>query len=278
LRARWAAANRGAAATVLLRLTEAPGVNALSSMSSLASLTGPDGKVADGDADAAREFEAWMVAFLSKQMRETVKDGPWSGAAMGTFADLFDQEIGQRVAETGGFGLQESLVGALQARRQATERAGGAPAAGVPAAVATAVGVAVGRATAQGLRVTSAFGARRDPLNGERRDHHGVDYGAPAGTPIRAAAAGLVRFSGARGGYGNVVILAHPDGTETRYAHCRELGVKAGEVVAAGQPIATVGSTGRSTGPHLHFEVRRDGTPVDPSTWVGLPPLDEKDR
>jgi murein DD-endopeptidase MepM/ murein hydrolase activator NlpD len=262
-------------------VTDGASVDPVSSLASLGSLTGPDGKVADSDAAAAREFEAWMVSFLSRQMRETVKDGPWSGGAMSTFADLFDQEIGGRVAESGGLGLQASLLGALQSRRR-DDGGSGAPKPSAPAAVAPAEaarsGEVAGRAAGHRLRVTSAFGARRDPLNGENRLHHGIDFGAPEGTPIRAAAAGVVRFSGPRGGYGNVVIVAHPDGTETRYAHCRDLGVKAGEAVAAGQAIATVGSTGRSTGPHLHFEVRRDGAAVDPATWSGVSPLGEKDR
>ncbi len=262
-------------------LTERSLVDSVSShspLSSLAALTGPDGKVADGDSEAARQFEAWMVAFLSKQMRETVKDGPWSGGAMGNFADLFDQEIGARVAETGAFGLQSSLVGSLAERRS---RLGEAPATASPSVSAPSAGSAghtIGKAVGEGIRITSGYGTRRDPIHGAEREHHGIDYGAPAGTPILAAADGVVRFSGARGGYGNVVIVSHPDGTETRYAHCRDLGVRVGEAVAAGQAIATVGSSGRSTGPHLHFEVRRGGTPIDPASWNGQSPLGEKDR
>ena len=82
-----------------------------------------------------------------------------------------------------------------------------------------------------------------------------------------AADAGQVTFAGRNGGYGNVVIVRHADGTESRYAHCSALDVHAGEEVAAGQAIARVGSTGRSTGPHLHFEVRKHGIPIDPRDW-----------
>ncbi len=257
-------------------------MNPVSSLSSLAALTGPDGNVADADEAAARKFEAWMVALLSKQMRETVKEGPWSEGAMGTFAELFDQEVGERVAETGGFGLQAQLIGSLQARRLAAGGETAQASASAPVAKAraagSAAGHAVGEAVGEAVRVTSAFGARKDPFTGEAKAHRGVDYGAPAGTPIRAAAAGVVRFSGARGSYGNVVIVTHPDGAETRYAHCRDLGVRAGDVVEAGQTIATVGSTGRSTGPHLHFEVRRNGAALDPASWGGLRPIGEKDR
>jgi murein DD-endopeptidase MepM/ murein hydrolase activator NlpD len=117
-------------------------------------------------------------------------------------------------------------------------------------------------------RVTSTYGRRVDPINGGARDHHGVDIAAPRGTPIGAAAAGTVVFAGRRGGYGNTVIIEQPDGKQTLYAHAEELLVKAGERVNAGQTIATVGSTGRSTGPHLHFEVRENGQPIDPSTTL----------
>lgn len=96
-----------------------------------------------------------------------------------------------------------------------------------------------------------------------------MDLAAPAGTPIVAAGGGTVTFAGPRGGYGNVVILDHGDGTETRYAHQQRLDVTVGQQVTGGQQIGTVGSTGNSTGPHLHFEVRRNGQPVDPAPLVG---------
>ena len=221
-----------------------------------------------------------MVSYLAKTMRESLQDGPWSKGAMATFADLFDHEIGDRVADAGGFGLQESLLRAM----------GTGPSVPVPTLLPSAplhaaaeapsrpARPATGAAKPSELRVTSAFGLRSDPLTGALRQHHGQDLGAPEGTPVLAAAEGTVRFAGKRGGYGNVVILQHADGTETRYAHCRDLGVREGDVVGAGQEIASVGSTGRSTGPHLHFEVRRDGSPIDPATWSGGSPLGKKDR
>jgi murein DD-endopeptidase MepM/ murein hydrolase activator NlpD len=117
-------------------------------------------------------------------------------------------------------------------------------------------------------RVTSGFGNRIDPVHGRRAWHAGVDVAAPEGTAIRAVRDGTVVFSGKRGGYGNLVILDHGDGVTTRYAHCRDLGVRAGDTVRAGQDIATVGSTGRSTGPHVHLEMRRNGHPVAPDAWI----------
>jgi len=113
-------------------------------------------------------------------------------------------------------------------------------------------------------RVTSRFGARRDPWTGARSTHPGVDVGAPAGTPIRAPAGGTVLSAGPRGGYGNAVEIDHGDGLVTLYGHAADLFVSAGDFVEPGQAIATVGSTGRSTGPHLHFEVRQGGRPIDP--------------
>lgn len=113
-------------------------------------------------------------------------------------------------------------------------------------------------------RISSGFGVRHDPLHGRVKRHTGVDIAAPQGTPIAAAAAGKVVFAGRRGGYGNLVEIEHPDGQRTRYAHTARILVKVGDEVKPGQTIATVGSTGRSTGPHLHFEVNRDGTRIDP--------------
>lgn len=112
--------------------------------------------------------------------------------------------------------------------------------------------------------IVSGFGYRRHPILGGVRFHYGVDIAAPYGTPIRAAADGVVVFAGWRRAYGNTVIVDHGNGLATLYAHCSELLVLKGTVVRQGQPIARVGSTGLATGPHLHFEVRRYGEPVNP--------------
>jgi murein DD-endopeptidase MepM/ murein hydrolase activator NlpD len=101
-------------------------------------------------------------------------------------------------------------------------------------------------------------------LHGDLRHHDGVDLAAAPGTPIRVARAGSVVRASFEEGYGNVVVVDHGHGLETRYAHCEKLFVRTGEAVAEGAAIATVGATGAVTGPHLHFEVRRDGAPLDP--------------
>jgi len=110
--------------------------------------------------------------------------------------------------------------------------------------------------------LTSAFGER----NGRR--HNGIDIGADFGTKICAAAEGTVTFAGEMSGYGNYIILMHRDGFETAYAHCDSLLVTKGESVQAGQLIAYMGSTGNSTGPHLHFEVKQNGEFCDPQKFV----------
>ena len=119
--------------------------------------------------------------------------------------------------------------------------------------------------------VTSPFGARTSPTTGAQEFHEGIDIGAAQGTPIRAAASGTVTFAGQMSGYGNVVIVQHTAGLQTRYAHQSAMSVTAGQTVAAGEVIGAVGATGEATGPHLHFEVRLNGVAVDPAPYLGLP-------
>ncbi|MTJ08973.1 murein hydrolase activator EnvC [Anabaena sp. UHCC 0204] len=115
---------------------------------------------------------------------------------------------------------------------------------------------------------SSPFGWRVHPILGYRRFHAGLDFAASHGSPIRAADSGTVIFSGWYGGYGKAVIISHSQGLTTLYGHSSELYVSEGQTVQKGQAIAAVGSTGLSTGPHLHFEVRRNGTPVDPAMLI----------
>jgi len=114
--------------------------------------------------------------------------------------------------------------------------------------------------------ITSGFGYRMHPIFKVVRFHTGIDIACSYGTPIRAAGSGTVVFSGWRRAYGLTVIIDHGNGIATLYAHCSRVYVSEGEKVEAGQVIAEVGSTGLSTGPHLHFEVRRYGTPINPFT------------
>ena len=115
-------------------------------------------------------------------------------------------------------------------------------------------------------KMTSRYSIRRfHPVSKRYRAHTGIDYGAPTGTPILATANGRVEFAGWKGGYGKLIILKHPNGYKTYYGHCSRLLKKKGQIVEQGQVIARVGSTGVSTGPHVHYEVRVGGKPINPN-------------
>lgn len=125
---------------------------------------------------------------------------------------------------------------------------------------------------AAGKHITSGFGYRTDPFAGGAAFHAGLDFKGPTGAPIYSAANGKVAFVGRRPGYGNCVEIDHGNGLRTRYAHMSAFRTQVGEAVRAGQPIGAVGSTGRSTGPHLHFEVRLHGQPVNPRPFLESAP------
>jgi murein DD-endopeptidase MepM/ murein hydrolase activator NlpD len=115
---------------------------------------------------------------------------------------------------------------------------------------------------------SSSYGWRIDPFNGSKAFHEGLDFTANTGTPIRAAADGIVSAAEQGGAYGKLVKVEHGAGLETRYAHTSKILVKVGERVTKGQIIAEVGSTGRSTGPHLHYEIRLNGAALDPRKYL----------
>ena len=117
--------------------------------------------------------------------------------------------------------------------------------------------------------ISSYFGERMDPFNGEEAFHKGVDFASDAGVDVLAVASGIVTWAGPREGYGNVVEINHGNGLVTRYAHAAKTTVSVGDEVERGQAIAVVGSTGHSTGPHVHFEVLKDGRQIDPMAYVG---------
>lgn len=119
-----------------------------------------------------------------------------------------------------------------------------------------------------GSWISSTFGRRTDPFTGRLAYHSGIDFAAPAGAQARAVAPGVVTWAGERAGYGRLVEINHGNGFVTRYAHNSILLVKVGDRVGKGQSISQVGSTGRSTGPHLHFEVLKNGQAIDPLKFV----------
>lgn len=118
-------------------------------------------------------------------------------------------------------------------------------------------------------RVTSEFGYRSDPFTGQTKGHTGIDIAVPTGTPVRAALPGVVTTAAYNaGGYGYYVMIDHGNGMVTLYAHNSKLLVRAGDTVETGDIVSLSGSTGRSTGPHLHFEVRVDGQRVNPRSYL----------
>lgn len=116
--------------------------------------------------------------------------------------------------------------------------------------------------------LSSRFGRRTDPITGRPAWHSGVDFAGKKGSDVVAVAAGVVTFSGNKHGYGTLVEVNHGGGYATRYAHCQESLVKVGDVVRKGQTLALMGSSGRSTGPHVHFEVLKNGRPANPAEYI----------
>jgi murein DD-endopeptidase MepM/ murein hydrolase activator NlpD len=119
--------------------------------------------------------------------------------------------------------------------------------------------------------VTSVFGHRENPFGGDAVEtHKGLDISGPMGAAVKAMAKGAVIFAGSKGGFGNCIILKHGNGFETLYGHLSRITVHAGEQIEIGQQIGNIGSTGRSTGPHLHYEVHRNGQKIDPENFLTL--------
>lgn len=220
---------------------------------------------------AVTELAAVFINQMLQAMRRTLpKSGLFAQSfAHDTYTALCDHEIARHVAQRADLGL----VALLQ--RQLDQAGIRHQLPGLPTRPLSPPASLPSRAQAADMfvapvdgQLSSAFGWRLHPLDHDERWHGGIDIAAPAGTPVRAAAAGEVVFSGTQPGYGNVVVIAHAGGYATLYAHNAENLVPVGATVDQGQPIATVGSTGRSTGPHLHFEVRKDGQQLDPAAWL----------
>ncbi len=218
--------------------------------------------------DASRQLESILVKQLIAASG-AFKGGEGPGASIR--ADLFATTLADAVSQSGAFGLADQIVASIEGGAPAPAPGPGGLAApvtllraGLPPAAAPSPLPTLAETLATG-RVTSGYGVRADPFTGTQSPHSGLDVGAPEGSPIRASGRGVVRSAGPRGGYGNAVEIDHGDGLVTLYGHASELLVSVGQTVEPGQEIAKVGSTGRSTGPHLHFEVRQGGRPVDPA-------------
>jgi len=210
---------------------------------------------------AAQEFASFLYLEVLKAMRAALpQDGLPEGESLSRdiYTSMMDAEVARLMARRDATGFTSVVVKSLD------KIAPGGPAKiASPEVTQDEIHVPV-----HGV-VSSLFGSRADPFSGATKFHHGVDIAAPFGTTIKGAAAGKVVFSGQLAGYGNLVEVDHGNGLITRYGHNAANLVSPGDEIAAGQPIALVGSTGRSTGAHLHFEVRRAGKPVNPEMLLG---------
>jgi murein DD-endopeptidase MepM/ murein hydrolase activator NlpD len=257
--------------------------------------------------ELAGQFEAMMLAQILRQMRQSMltdedDGGMGAGLGAGTMTDTIDSELARTLSRSSRFGLADFIIRALDRQLPASASSDGAtqpaslPAAGTAPALRTSMSVAGGAvpwapvpalpaawdgatdavepgSVAPALPsgpVSSAFGWRRDPITGQQRFHSGTDVKMAYGRDVLAATGGRVTFVGNQGGYGLTVVVDHGGGIETRYAHLSSVPIKEGEVVEPGQVIAQSGNSGRSTGPHLHFEVLSNGRAVDPHARAGL--------
>ncbi len=230
----------------------------------------------------AQEFEAIFIAQLLKVMRETIEESGLTEGGFGKsiYTELFDQEVSMSMARRGSFGIADILNRSLAGKESGTAATReGAPGSGIqaPSEASPAEMDAPEESEIPDFRlpirapVSSAFGNRRDPISHNIRFHKGLDLAAPEGTGVVAALPGRVLSAGYQGGYGNTVLVQHANGVQTRYGHLASINVKAGDPVDSETVLGAVGQTGRSTGPHLHFEVIRMGEPVDPLVAAKTP-------
>jgi len=220
--------------------------------------------------DACAEFESLFINLVMKQMRKTVTKSGLIDGGMGEeiFTGMMDEEIAKQIASRQGLGLRGALI----------EQLTGVRGSALPQNIALKSYRRNNPVTPSGQTfalpvsgtISSPYGWRKDPFSGERTFHYGVDIASPAGSGIFAAGKGRVVFSGWKKGYGNVVEIEHGDGFSTLYAHNEKNLVKEGEEVSHYQLIALVGDTGKSTGAHLHYEVKKNGEVINPSKVTQL--------
>jgi len=230
----------------------------------------------------AVQFEAMLMTQMLRQMKDSMApESDSQGLGGAVFGDTVNMELGMALTKAGGVGVAESLLKSLTRLDQEpgqSEVEAAAASLGLPFnAPAVEMPLTSGGGNPSGLpassSISSDFGWRNDPIHGQHRFHAGLDLKVAYGQEVRAASGGVVKFAGEQGGYGTTVVVDHGDGLETRYAHLSSADVKTGSRVEAGQPIARSGNSGRSTGAHLHFEVRQDGQPIDPERVVGFNPV-----
>jgi murein DD-endopeptidase MepM/ murein hydrolase activator NlpD len=218
----------------------------------------------------AKEMESLFVYEMLKVMRES--SGTSSSGSLGgdTYMSMFDMELSKVIAQR-GLGLADMIAKEVPGTATAP---GQAPAASLQGTHSQK------QSPEQELQavlpdistpcISSGYGIRHDPFSGELKFHHGLDIPAPEGTEVHPVRPGTVLFSGQQRGYGNVVIIDHGNGFTSKYAHNKVNLVQEGEKVDSASILARVGSTGKSTGPHVHFEVAYRGKDVDPGMLMAL--------
>jgi murein DD-endopeptidase MepM/ murein hydrolase activator NlpD len=218
----------------------------------------------------AQQFESMLLSQMLREMRILEGDDEGSGFGSSVMNDTMRTEFAMALGKAGGMGIAAQLSEAF-ARVGAQDDARQLEGAEAPTGESVVVPALADPAVLMlpDAKVTSSFGWRTDPMNGQSRFHHGTDLRMAYGQDVRSAGGGVVKSVGDAGGYGLMVAIDHGAGLETRYAHLSAASVNPGETIAAGQVIARSGNSGRSSGPHLHFEVREAGQPVDPSRFAG---------
>ncbi len=207
--------------------------------------------------EVSKELESLFLYELLKAMRRTV--GSQDSFQKDTYTSIFDLELSRVLAER-GTGLREVI------ERQLLNH----PSLSISMPSTSTSPNSQNSILPSEGPISSKFGERLHPLTGRWGFHKGLDIAAPEGSPVRAIRNGRVIFSGYKEGYGNLVVIEHGGGLITRYGHNRRNLVKEGDSVKAGDVIAEVGSTGLSTGPHLHLEVLEAGKPVDPERFLKI--------
>ena len=216
--------------------------------------------------NAAEEFEAIFIAYMLKVMRETIEESGLMGGGFGKtiYTELFDQEVSINLARRGALGISDLLYKNLEKMVDGKESDASRSTSNPSGSLGEEVHGISDLQLPVHAPVSSGFGMRKDPFTYQSKFHRGIDFAAPEGMKVVAALSGKVLSAGYERGYGNTVLIQHADGVQTRYGHLGDINVKAGDSVSSENTIGTVGSTGRSTGPHLHFEVIRDGRKINP--------------
>ncbi len=239
-----------------------------------------------------KDLEALFIYEMLKEMRQTTQSG-FLGKGMGNdiYSSLFDMEVSKMFAER-GLGLGELILKQINGREQNKAERSSSPREELkisslkkeitPVSQVKPGGEeGVSKVDDQGTpgsipvdgRISSQFGWRADPFSGDEKFHSGIDIAAPSGREIYPINKGRVIFSGMTQGYGNTVVIDHGDGYVSKYGHNLTNLVVVGDSVDPGQVIALVGSTGRSTGPHLHFELQHQGKKVNPQELIKIRPV-----